>query len=87
MSCCGEKRKNLYRNETSGNGGIKNGQMLTDNPKPDKTFIYTGNNSLAIKGVSGKTYRFRFRGDTLKVSAIDQLAFMAERELKVYHPE
>jgi hypothetical protein len=85
MSCCGEKRKNLFRNENSSRENIKNEQVLADNPKSDKIFMFTGSDSLVIKGVSGQTYQFRFKGDKLNVSAIDQLGFMAERDLKVYH--
>lgn len=83
MSCCGEKRKKLFRNENADRKNTRQDQMLSDNPKPGKTFIYTGNDSLMIKGISGQTYHFRFKGDKLNVLAIDQLAFMAERDLNV----
>lgn len=82
MSCCGDKRKKLFRNENSGREDIHSDQVLADNPKSGKLFMYTGNKSLTIKGVSGQTYHFRYNGDKLYVSAIDQLAFMAERDLK-----
>ncbi len=82
MSCCGEKRKKLFRNENSGRENTPSDRVLADNPKSGKIFMYTGNKSLVIKGISGQTYHFRFNGDKLKISAIDQLAFMAERDLK-----
>lgn len=84
MGCCGEKRKNLFKTEKQGLEKTGNDKVLPDNSNSGKVFIYTGNASLNIKGVSGKTYHFRFNGEKLKVSAIDQLAFMAERDLKVY---
>jgi hypothetical protein len=84
MSCCGEKRKKLFRNNSSGRENNKNDRVLSESPKSGKTFIYTGNAPLTIKGISGQIYHFRFKGNKLNVSPPDQPGFMAERDLKIF---
>jgi len=86
MSCCGNKRKEWMNeiNSSTPQKLIDNNypSLITD--KPDRVFVYTGNYSLTINGVStGKCYNFKFKGDQLNVDYIDSFAMMAERDLEV----
>ncbi len=85
MSCCGNKRKQWLSDvksstQTKPNNG--DAEYLA-NDKPNRRFEYTGEQPLVLKGISGKTYHFRFKGDKLEVTFQDSLAFMAERQLNL----
>lgn len=85
MSCCGNKRKE-WLNEVRSLAPHKSDEysspvFIID--KPERIFEYLGKNTLSIKGVSGKSYHFRFKGDRVKVDYMDSLALMAERDLKI----
>jgi hypothetical protein len=85
MNCCGNKRKE-WQNEvrsSAPHSPDEESSLVFMIDKPEKIFEYLGNNSLAIKGASGKSYHFQFKGDRVKVDYTDSLAMMAERDLKV----
>ena len=49
-----------------------------------RSFEYTGNRSLKIKGaMTGKTYYFRFKGHILVVEYADTFSMMAEHGIQV----
>lgn len=90
MSCCGNKRREWLNAEKKSvaSKSIENVPAFPGAEKPDKIFEYTGNYPLTIKGaISGKLYKFRFKGEKIKVDYFDSLAIMAERDLVISYSE
>jgi len=86
MSCCGNKRREWVNAEKKSvaSKSMETVPAFHSTEKPDKVFEYTGEHSLTIKGTtSGKLYKFRFKGEKIRVDYFDSLAIMAERDLVI----
>jgi hypothetical protein len=82
MSCCGQKRAQLLRQETQRRQptvSVINDQR-PEPARPPRIFEYLGVGSLVLRGtVSGSTYRFSHPGDCVEVAYEDTFALLAEQ--------
>jgi hypothetical protein len=81
MSCCGQKRAQLLRQQSQAvKPAVSN--MIEKRPepaRPPRVFEYLGSGSLVLRGaVSGSIYRFSHRGDCVEVAYEDSFALLAE---------
>jgi hypothetical protein len=82
MSCCGQKRAQLLRQQTQlvQPRVSPSPDKRTEPPRPPRLFEYLGSGSLVLRGaVSGSTYRFNHSGDCVEVAHEDTFALLAER--------
>ena len=70
MCNCGSKRSeyNAYVNAGKTNNTAEDSSLIEN-----KSFEYTGSSGMTVKGVvTGRTYRFHFRGDRQLIDPKDQ---------------
>ena len=82
MSCCGNKRQNLqydFQRHANLNEELARPNKLWG----DISFEYTGEAGLTVKGsITGKHYRFNYKGDVQAIDYRDAGAMMAISSLK-----
>ena len=85
MSCCGNKRREWSNNKTSVHQENNTTYKFNSPPadKADIIFEYTGNHQFIVRGIiTGRIYKFKFKGDKQEVNYNDSFALRAERDLK-----
>ena len=84
MSCCGNKRKEwLYEATSSAHPKIQNKIPVAATKKANRIFEYTGSSSLTMTAPSGRSYRFRHKGQRLTVDYMDSFVLMSEKDLRL----
>lgn len=86
MSCCGNKRREWLKKKRHTQPSKETETIDSTNipAQTPKIFEYKGKRSLKIKGISGRTFYFRYSGYRLEVPYEDTFALMAEKDLKVH---
>lgn len=86
MACCGEKRKQWLKQEkpVSSPSNNENETVTVQKEKRDRTFEYTGDSTLQIKGsITGKLYTFKYHGEKQNISRVYSWSLMAEKDLRL----
>jgi hypothetical protein len=85
MSCCGNKRQNLpfVSRPNSFSEGHSYEETAREKIQPDINFEYTGETALTVKGIiTGRSYRFNYKGDVQSIDPRDASSMMAIPVLK-----
>ncbi|SFV31502.1 hypothetical protein [Thermoflavifilum thermophilum] len=84
MPCCGRKRQALTSSRSSNQAAIDEQAAASGYSRPNIVFRYEGQMAaIFIGAVTGKKYRFRFRGDTQMIDSRDASAMSGEPLLRV----
>jgi len=87
MPCCGRKRQVLTSKRSSNQATIDELAAASGYSRPNVAFRYEGQvAAIFIGAVTGKKYRFRFRGDTQMIDSRDVPAMSGEPSLRALFP-